>query len=136
MTNGHNDWGVEFTRIKFLEQVLGAHANVLEFTRERDILFTVKRQRQNDSLTILCCDEYTFGLAAGYRGLNEFGKIDIFFVGGTWNYYTPEAKSFCIESKIGLFNARELSGAIWRDDYWNYFKKDSEGNPVYYYRSA
>mgnify|MGYP006904091269 CR=1 FL=1 len=136
MTNRYNDWGVSFSVISFLEKTLSAHGNVLSVQRERDILFTIHRKNPSDFLKIICCDEYALGVSVVLRGLHEFGNINIFYVGGSWNGYTEEAKEYCIHSRIGLFNSKELHGAVWRSDYWLYHRKNEKGDPIFYYRNT
>lgn len=136
MSNGSNNWGVQYSRITFLEKILSTHPNVISVNREHDIYFTITRRKQRDMLKILCCDEYALGLAAVRRGLSEFGKIDIFFVGGVWNGYTKDAKNFCEQSLIGIYNSKEMAGGLWRDDFWSYYATDEKGNRISFVRSA
>lgn len=136
MTNGSNAWGVSFSRIVFFETILRTHKNIERFIRSSDILFNVRRFRQQDSLLVLCCDEYVKSLVSVYRALDEFGKIDIIYVGGNWNAYTKQAKDYCLDQKIGLYNAVEINGALFLDEYWDYCTKNSNGDPEYFYKSA
>jgi len=136
MTKGSNEWGVTFGRITFLAQILENHDNISNVSRERDILFTVDRKDPEDRLRILCCDEYAFGITLLNQALAEFKPLNIIFVGGAWHGYTPEAKDECLQRKMGLYNAQELSGGLWRKDYWAYNRKDKKGNPVFAYKSA
>ena len=134
MTNGSNNWNVGFSRISWLENVLRSHKNVASFQRHHDIVFDVRRKKGGD-ISLLCLDEYVLGLTATTQALAEFPGIDIIFVGGTWNKYTPEAKEYCIDSRVGLYNATELNGALWKDEHWGYSYVDDKGNPVYQVRA-
>ena len=134
MSNGHNDWGVKFDKIKFFERILSTHGNVATFSRDEDILFSVRRKKQQDDLAILCADEYACGSTAVRRALAEFGSLNIIYVGGTWCGYTPDAKEDCIESHIGLYNSTEVSGGLWKDAFWDYSKVDEKGNKIYQYK--
>lgn len=136
MTNGSNDWGVPFSHIMWLERFLKSHGNIVSVERSRDILFIVSRRTTHDSLNILCLREYTMGLTFVQRALNEFGQIDIIYIGGGWSGYTPEAKDYCLGSKIGLFVTDEMSGTLWSDEYWSYHQRDKDGNPKYFIRTA
>lgn len=136
MSNGENSWGVTFNRISWLDGVLQSHKNVESVHREKDILFHVRRIRQGDVLSVLCTDEYTFGMLNVRRAFEEFGKVDILFVGGVWNGYTTEAKQQCLENGVGLYNAKEISGGLWRDDFWAYHQKNDKGEPYYEYNNA
>ena len=50
--------------------------------------------------------------------------------------YTVDAKEECLNRKMGLYNAKELSGGLWRRDYWAYSRKDEDGNPEFAYKTA
>jgi hypothetical protein len=85
--------------------------------RDEDIIFTVGRKNQNDTLKVLCCDEYAFGVTLLNRAIAEFGHLNIIYVGGAWHGYTQQAKEECLRQEIGLYNAQELAGGLWRNDY-------------------
>jgi hypothetical protein len=133
MNNGRNDWGVAFSKIVWFERLLRNHKNVADVNRHSDICFSLRRVAQIDELSVLGCDEYTMGLAAVFKALDEFGRLDIIHVGVGWCGYTKEAKLWCIENKIGLYVSDEMSGALWKDEFWAYHKKDEKGDPVYYF---
>lgn|ERR1043166_2826167 len=133
MRNGSNNWGVCFSRVSWLEAALRDHGNIRSVTRHDDIVFEVERI-SGSSLTILCLDEYSFGESAAQRVFQEFPDVNLISVGGNWNGYTPEAKQLCLSRHVGLYNSSEINGAIWKDDFWNYFRKDPKGNPDYPYK--
>jgi hypothetical protein len=136
MSNGSNHWGVAFHRIVWFERSLSTHPNITNVVRHDDIIFEVDRIRQRDHLTILCCYEYAMGITAVHRALHEFGSLNIIHIGGGWCGYTMEAKEFCLDSSIGLYVSDEITGALWKNEFWTYHQKDKEGNPVYYSRTA
>ena len=136
MANGSNEWGVEFCRITFLEEILSTHKNVEDCKRDKDILFSVRRKKPSDSLVIVCVDEYTCGIMAVRKILKEFGQVDMIFVGGVWNSYTKEAKQYCVKSQIGLYNAGEMAGGLWAEKHWIYAKKDDKGRKIYPFKDA
>ena len=76
------------------------------------------------------------GLTLVLRGLQEFGELSLFYIGGGWCGYTYQAKEYCIEQKIGLFVTNEINGALWKNDYWTYHKRDEKRNSVYYYKTG
>jgi hypothetical protein len=134
MSNGSNDWGVAYSRITWLEDALRSHHNVASFTRCDDIIISVKRKAGRD-ITIVCLDEYALGESGIRRIMQEFPQVNFIYVGGNWNGYTPEAKELCLARRVGLYNSGELTGALYRDDFWNYHKRDDEGNPTYPYKN-
>ena len=136
MTNGPNTWGVRFSLITWFERLLCTHPNVAAVSRRDDILFDVTRKKQHDQLVVLCCNEYTAGVTIVHRALAEFGKVDIIYIGGGWCGYTVQAKEFCVSSRMGLFVTDEMMGALWANDYWTYHKRNKNGDPIHYYKSA
>ncbi|ARM34001.1 hypothetical protein B0B39_10895 [Legionella longbeachae] len=121
-SNAENSWGVPFSQITFFQSFLEGHQNIDSVQREQDIIFTVYRISQRDTLKILCCREYIFGVTLFYRAMREFSGLNIIYIGGNWNQYTTEAKNECLKSKIGLYATNEMSGALWKDEFWNYYK--------------
>ncbi len=135
MRNGSNNWGVSYSRIVWLENALRSHDNVNRILRHDDIVIEVERKSGKD-ITVLCLDEYALGESGVLRVFNEFPAVNFISVGGNWNGYTPEAKELCLSRQIGLYNSSELAGALWKNDFWTYHKKDDKGNPIYPYKRA
>ena len=104
MNNGTNTWGVSYSKILWLENVIKNHPNVLSIFRHDDIVIDVER-KQWIGITVICLDEYTLGEAGVYRVFQEFPKVNFITVGGNWNGYTSEAKQLCLSKKIGLYNS-------------------------------
>ena len=128
MNNGQNSWNVAFRRITWLQYALATHENIECVSRHDDIVFDVTR-KERANLVLLCLDEYSFGIAAARRVFLEFPEVNFVSVGGNWNGYTLEAKDACLKRNIGLYNSTELTGAIWKNEFWSYYKKDKKGNP-------
>lgn len=123
MSNGSNDFGVTFAQISWLSRLLRAHENVANVTRCNDIQFDLGR-RHGPPVRLVCLDEYTCGLARVLEVQEAFPGVNLVYVGGAWNHYTGAAKEHCVGSEIGLFNTTEMTGALHRDDFWNYVKRD------------
>lgn len=130
MSNGSNDFGVSFAQISWIERLLKNHDNVVSVTRTNDIQFDIERRRGRP-IRLVCLDEYTCGLARVLEVQEAFPGANLIYVGGTWNGYTGEAKEYCLAAEIGLFNTAEMNGALHRDAFWTYHKKDKDGNPIY-----
>jgi hypothetical protein len=130
MTNGSNSYGVTLPQIQFLSRILTHHSHVEDFARENDIQFNLTTTR-GLYLRLICVNEYTCGLLKVLQVQGDFPRTNIVYVGGAWNSYTMQAKEHCIHAEIGLFNATEINGALFHDDYWLYCRRDREGNPVY-----
>lgn len=130
MSNGSNSFGVTLPQIRWISQVLSNHPNVSKVVRTNDIQFDVTRLRGSD-LRLVCLNEYTCGIARVYEVLEVFPGTNIIYVGGNWNGYTREAKDFCLATNLGLYNSGEINGALHRNEFWSYCRKDERGNPVY-----
>jgi len=76
------------------------------------------------------------GLTLVQRALEEFEDLGIIYIGGGWSGYTEIAKDFCLTSNIGLYVTDEMSGALWKDEYWDYYRKDENGDPIRFIRAA
>jgi hypothetical protein len=135
MSNGSNKWNVRFSRISWLDGTLKSHPNVTDVVRRDDIVFEIQR-RNGPPITLLCLEEYAFGIAAAERAFREFPDVNLIYIGGKWNNYTAEAKELCRERSIGLYNAGELAGALWKNDFRSYFKADSDDYAVRHERSS
>ena len=133
MSNGSNSWGVSFSRIAWLESAIQSHGNVIHYSRRDDIIMEFDR-KDGSSITLICLDEYTLGESLVHRVLQEFPEVNFISVGGNWNGYTREAKQLCLSKNIGLFNSSELTGALWKNEFWLYRQRDDEGNPIYPYK--
>jgi len=126
--NGTNAWGVSYSRITFLQTILDSHKNVSFLGRHDDVIFEIQRLKQGDRLTVFCIDAYSASLELVMRILAAVPSTNIIFVGGKWAGYTQEAYDFCVERHVGIYNAGELAGALWKDAYWTYEKFDDEGH--------
>ncbi|GLK44537.1 MULTISPECIES: hypothetical protein [Novosphingobium] len=130
MSNGENAYGVKWSSITWFQRLLNGHENVIATDRHHDIVFDVSRKR-GPAIQAICLDEYTCGIAKVLQVRAEFADVNLIYVGGMWNSYTMEAKEYCLQSYLGLFNTTEMAGALHRNDYWAYHKKDKDGNPAY-----
>jgi hypothetical protein len=124
--NGSNNWGVAFSHITWFQRLLVTHGNVTNIDRHDDVIFEVDRVRQSDHLTILCCSEYTMSLTLVQKALAEFGDLNIIHIGGGWNSYTYDAKDFCFSRHTGLYASPEITGALWKNEFWSYEKPNTD----------
>lgn len=134
--NGSNDWGVSFGSIKFLEQILMSHNNVEILDRHDDIVFEIRRKKQGDALRVLCIEKYAASTLDVRRAMQEFGPLNVIYIGGKWNSPTPDAQALCNENRIGIYNAGGISAAIRRDQYWHEPEKDEAGRSESHEESA
>jgi hypothetical protein len=130
-----NNWNVSYSVITNFERALRGHTKVKEFKRTRDILFDIHLTNEEE-IKVLLVDEYTLGLAAVHRAMDEFPGIEFIVTGGNWNGYTPQAKEWGMDHDIGIFNIEEFLGALNWTEPKKYHKKDSNGKPMYAYHDA
>jgi hypothetical protein len=123
MLNGSNDFDVSFSQICFLDHLLAGHPNVIEVTRSNDIQFDIVRKR-GGPIRLVCLNEYACGLARVFEAQQTFAGVNLIYVGGVWNSFTGDAKRHCRDAQIGLFNAKEITGALHRNDFWRYVRTD------------
>lgn len=121
MSNGSNVFGVSFAQISFLERLLAGHPNIIEVARSNDIQFDMARER-GGPIRLVCLNEYACGLARVFEAQEAFPGVNLIYVGGVWNSYTADAKQHCRDAQIGLFNAKEITGALHRNDFWRYVR--------------
>ncbi|NOR44546.1 MAG: hypothetical protein GQ534_03085 [Candidatus Delongbacteria bacterium] len=114
MSNGHNDWNVSYVYIVWLENLLNSHSNIRNVTRTNDIYFKVERINQNDTITILCLNEYSMGVTMVQRAISGFSPLNIIYVGGNWNNYTSEAYEYCSENSMGICNSTGILRMLWK----------------------
>lgn len=129
-------FSVPFSRTSFLERLLQEHPNVESVDRTRDILFTVQRKNQKDVLRILGLDEYVLGMPVYSTAVEQFGKLNIISNGGNWNGYTSSLKRHAEDMHVGIYIVNEMAGALHRDEYWSYRKKDARGVSYDYSQKA
>ena len=87
--NGSNNHNVSFSCINFLNRILTTHSNIQNINRTNDILFTITRRNQEDVLKILCLNEYVMSIDKTLEVLEEFGALNIIYIGASWNHYDP-----------------------------------------------
>jgi hypothetical protein len=117
MTNGRNDWGVEYSSIRWFEsQFCASHKNVSSVERSRDIVFAVHRKNQLDTIEVLLVNVYAFGIADYFRATAEFPNVKCIVQNGKWNKFTGDALSQASCDEIGLFTPSELYAALWKDN--------------------
>jgi hypothetical protein len=135
MALSRNNWNVSYSSIRFFENVLEGHAQVRSFRRRDDIVFEIELENGED-IKALLVDEYILGLAAILRAKAEFPDVEYIVTCGDWNGYTPQAKEYGQNNSLGIFVLGEFLGALNWTEPKKYYKKDSDGNPIYHYKSS
>lgn len=131
-----NSWDISYSHISFFERVLRTHDRVESYTRENDIFFRIIRNHDLSPVNALLVNVYTVGLADYFRAKDEFPGMNCLVTAANWNGYTREAKEQAGTDRVGLFVAGEFFGSLWIPQPYRYVKKDDDGNPIYYFRTA
>jgi acid stress-induced BolA-like protein IbaG/YrbA len=131
-----NNWGVSYSKIAFLEEALRGHSKVERFDRTQDIYFHIERVGQLPPVHAVLLDEYTLGLAAVLKALQEFRDANCIVNAANWNGYSEEAKTYGETHGIGVFVIGEFLGALSRRDPWKYVKKGRNGEPIRYNKNS
>lgn len=131
-----NNWNTSFTHIKFFTRALDGHSCVDDFSRDRDILFTIFRDRSPLPVYAVLVGRYSISLADVLSAKSEFPEMNAIVAYGAWCGYTQEAKEYGWENNIGVFQATEFLKALCARDLLNYSEKNVHGEPLYYYKSA
>jgi len=118
-----NDWNVSYSTISYFEDALKNHSKVADVYRAKDILFNIELTN-GTQIKMLLVDEYTLGLAAVFRALREFGKLDYIVTAGNWNAYSPDAKEYGDEHGIGIFKGPEFLKALYLKNPKRFVSKD------------
>ena len=113
--------------LRIFRDVLSSHDNVIKFTEKNDQTFTVERKKESQSeVCVFFVDSYTLGVADCIDILKMDSNINCIVLATKWNKYTEDAKNHMRMQKKGLFDIAEFMGALHRDDFWNYFKKNNK----------
>ena len=117
------------------DNILRKSTNIDSLKEDYDnATFTITRKRTRDTFILLCLDEYTLTLGKLMHAMKNIPNLGMVYLGGGWNACTREAKDYALENKISIVVTGELHGAIQKDDYWNFYKVDEDGNKVEHIR--
>lgn len=111
------------TQIDFFEQAIAAHDKVSDLSALGPQVFRITRVGDMSDVTIYLTNLYTVGYADVVGILSERPEVDCIVTASTWNGYTDGAKLYAKQRRVGLFEFKELMGALnWRR-FWTYEKR-------------
>ncbi|CAN7287895.1 hypothetical protein [Devosia sp. LjRoot3] len=117
-------WTSHYGHYKFFETKMAGHGQVVSLTPLGDGVYELVRTK-GDTLRVFICECYAFGVAEFMETADKLGKVDAVIINSMWCGFTPDAKRFCRDQKVGLFRIVEFMSALHRDDYW-FFLTDEE----------
>lgn len=132
----YDTWKPRDDSVKHFERVLRQHSRVSGFSRQGTQIFYIERSEGLGPLVVLLTDIYTVGLADVMQARDTVDGLNCIVTVSNWNGYTQEGREYAEERHIGLFVLSELMGALWKEEFWKYVKRDSDGKPVLRYRRS
>jgi hypothetical protein len=113
--------------IDYFETGLKNHKVVLSYDKLKEQQYNITRIEKSD-LKVYLTNLYIVSLADVHEIIDKFPSLNCIVTISNYNSYTSEAKKFCIENGIGLFNYKELYGALYynKDRFLNYVPKERD----------
>lgn len=118
-------WTSHCGHYNFFETQMDRHQKVSSLKPERIGVYQLKRT-QGDTLRVFICECYAFGVAEYIETIGEIGKLEVVIINSAWCGYTPDAKRYCRDDKVGLFKVGEFMAALNRIDYWLYLTDEEK----------
>src|SRR3546814_8340916 len=85
---------------------MARHQKVAELTAEGDGVYRLRRTR-GDVLRLFICECYAFGVADYIETTGKLGHLDLVIINSAWCGYSPDAKRYCRDESVGLFERSE-----------------------------
>ncbi len=120
--NSEFPWMSYYGHYKFFEDKMQSHNKVVGFQKIEESLYQINLDDER-VVRVFICECYSFGLAEYYEAIEKLGKIQAVIINSNWCGYTAEAKRYCREHNVGLFNIGECMAAINTKNFWEYLTK-------------
>jgi hypothetical protein len=124
----HNDkfpWMSYYGHYKFFEDKMQSHNRVCGIQNAKNGLYEINLSEAG-IIKVFICECYSFGLAEYYETVEKLGKIQAVIINSNWCGYTSEAKHYCREHGVGLFNIGEFMAALNTKKIWEYLTKEEK----------
>jgi len=124
----HNDifpWTSYYGDYKFFEDRMLSHSKVSNIQNAGDGLYEIDLV-EGKVIKVFICECYSFGLAEYYESVRKLGKIDAVVINSNWCGYTIDAKRYCLEHGVGLFDIGGFMAALNTKNFWEYLTKQEE----------
>ena len=111
----HNSFGVSFSTISFMEEVLGSKSGIIAFERTKDIVFHIRFDNGNEYVFVLIADYITS--AAKVRELHiAFPEAQFIVLGGNWMRATDDAVAEAKSLGVEIMPLRSFIAALHKKD--------------------
>ncbi len=113
----------DYNTLNYFKSVMNNHDKVSEFKYIDEQYYEIIRTF-HEPIFLYITNLYTVGITDCRQFIDEHPTINCIVTLSNWNGYTEEAKEFTKRKSIGLFILNEFMGALHKNDFWNYVKKD------------
>lgn len=110
---------------KFFEDRMLSHNKVYRIQNTGEGLYEIDLGGGR-LIRVFICECYSFGLAEYYESVEKLGKIQAVIINSNWCGYTIEAKRYCREHGVGLFNIGEFMAALNTKNFCEYLTKQEK----------
>ena len=104
---------IEYPRkssIDFFENSISSHSKVTSFFELQNCFYQINRIKHSSNNLVLT-NIYIISIADVYEILSTHQNVNCIITLSSWNHYSGDAKSHCIQNNVGLFKFNELLGA-------------------------
>lgn len=122
-------WPGHYGHFQFVEAQLNGHDKVVSINNDGGGVYSLVRL-QGDTLRILVCECYSFGVAEYLEVVNNLGKVDVVIINSAWCGYTDDVKQHCRSEKVGVFKIGEFMSAINKNQYWMHLSQREQDEIV------
>ena len=123
--NSEFPWMSYYGHYKFFEDRMLSHVKVNSIQNTGEGLYEINLDNER-VIKVFICECYSFGLAEYYETVEKLGKIQSVIINSSWCGYTTEAKRYCREHGVGLFNIGEFMAALNVKNFWEYLTKEEK----------
>lgn len=115
-------WMSYYGHYSFFESRMKSHSEVSNVNKKLNGVYEIKL---NDGrvLSVFICDCYSFGLAEYYESVDKLGNLNAVIINSNWCSYSMEAKIYCRDNKVGIFDIAGFMAALKKKNYWEYLTK-------------
>jgi len=124
----HNDsfpWMSYYGNYTFFEGCMRSHNKVANIQNIGEGLYEIDHA-DGRTLIVFICECYSFGMAEHFESVENLGDLNAVIINSNWCGYTMEAKLFCRDNGVGLFDIKGFMAALNIYDYWNYLTKEEK----------
>lgn len=123
--NSEFPWMSSYGHYKFFLDRMQSHDKVLGIQNTGAGVYEIHLVNER-VIKVFICDCYSYGLAEYYETVEKLGQIQAVIINSIWCGYTIEAKRYCREHGVGLFNIREFMAALNMKNFWEYLTREEK----------